>query len=117
MKKSLKNDLDSLFQNHSPNTHLPAIVLALELEENGIPHVKVIKARAFPVESLGMISIMREMLNELEDEILNKIDDLGRGKMKFDSSAELVGKNPVQNKVNEKELFERHLMDFIKNMF
>jgi hypothetical protein len=117
MKTSLKKELEKLFQNHSPETHLPAIAMVLELDERGMPNIKFVKARAYPVESLGMITIMKEMLEDLENEVLNEIDNISGRKMNFKTSSELIEKS--DHKTELKKLFdnEKSYMDHLKNLF
>jgi hypothetical protein len=91
MKKSLIPKMEKLFEQHNVSTHAPVFSISMELDELGVPSQAFIRSACYPLETLGIISLLRDELDRLEDTTKKQIEKLKGGPTQFMSTPKIVG--------------------------
>lgn len=69
-------DLREFFKNEDSKNYFPHMMVGLETNNEGLPIGAVIKVKASPIVTLGMVDLLREKLNEVREEALSRLKDI-----------------------------------------
>jgi len=76
-----KNDsvlvgLREFFNNEEDKNYFPHMMVGLETSEEGLPIGAVIKVKASPIMTLGMVDLLHQKLDEIREEAISKLKDI-----------------------------------------
>lgn len=76
MKKSITSEVIKLLKTHNRGIHLPLVSLTIELDQEGFPSEEFVLSKATPMETLGMISILKDHLKKIEVEVKKTLENM-----------------------------------------